>query len=37
MFSTGTVNFEMIKGLRTKIATHSYLEAWITINIYHSI
>lgn len=27
MFPTGIVNFEIIKGLRTQIATHSYLEA----------
>lgn len=37
MFPRGIVNFEIIKCLRTKIATHSYPEAWIIISIHHSI
>lgn len=37
MFPTSTVSFEIIKDLRKKIATYSYLEAWIIISIHHNI
>lgn len=30
---TGIVIFVMIKGLKTKIAIHSYLEAWIIMSL----